>query len=112
MKYTIDVTQEDIDHGHRSSCLSCPVARAVGRALAADYPDAMAHCGPWNLRMVGEDARFGEGDGIVTLAFAHTPPSVRHFMRDFDAGDAEHLTPFSFTVDFKDLNPNALRNIC
>lgn len=36
MRHFIQVTQEDIDEGVAEQCLSCPVARAIKRALG--YP--------------------------------------------------------------------------
>lgn len=88
MKITIHVTQEDIDNGLYSSCMSCPVALALNRAIPM---------GPSWLA-VGDFAR----RNTVEYKFFELPIEVTHFIAAFDA--RSKVSPFSFEFEYEDSN--------
>lgn len=72
LSFDVEMTQEDLDQGKRSSCSACPAALAIRRA-----------------------ARFAEHDGEVTVSCARiavgdyqmaTPWEVAAFVESFDMG--------------------------
>lgn len=82
----IEVTQEDIDHGVRTSCHSCPVARAARRAaLRATGRRIAVDVAPW-------DIRFGR-DYFVERPL---PNAAQQFIKLFDLRHA--VRPFSFEI--------------
>lgn len=84
MKITVDVTQEDIDRGHRLECEECPVAHALRRSLPT-------------LRQVVVGRHYvtlGLASGTLT---PESPEGVRAWVDAFDRG--EPAGPFSFTLE-------------
>jgi len=77
--FTIDVMQEDIDHGEKRKCRKCPVALAVSRATGRE-----SHVGHFVIVVAG------------TKADVHTPEIARQFMMAFDQD--YFVRPFSFPL--------------
>lgn len=82
MIVTINVTQEDIDHGEKGNCSRCPVALAASRVL---YHPTIWPCGIW----------FGRPCSMNRCSVP-TPPEVTKFVSDFDSD--RPVEPFSFTL--------------
>lgn len=83
MKYTIEVTQEDIDEGISFLCDACPVALAMRRAMGKEIfisPDA------WGLTRNSNDP-----------TDQPLPSEAKHFILDFDSGAP--VKPFTFTIE-------------
>jgi len=76
----IEVTADDIKNGDKRTCVSCPVALALGRALGS-----YAFAGPISL--------FPYSGSTLRI---DTPDEVIQFMTNFDAGLP--VQPFSFTI--------------
>lgn len=76
----VNVTQEDIDSGHKNSCSRCPVALAVGRIFPNNEMMDVVEC----IR-VGYKGSYTE--------YAITKQTNR-FINDFDNG--EKVSPFKF----------------
>lgn len=81
MKQTITVTQDDIDHGTRCICDSCPVARALQRQ---GYPKAHVEDVVWTPDLVKE------------TRFRALPAEAIRFIKNFD--NLEPVKPFSFQI--------------
>ena len=77
----IEVTAEDIRHGHAGDCSECPVAYASSRATGR-------HC------LVGRRSMTVHGVAEVQL-----PWEARRFISDFDSLWAMKPQPFSFTIE-------------
>jgi hypothetical protein len=82
-KHTINVTQEDIDQGKRTSPTQCAVALAMRRETGNEW-------------VVGEY----DMDNFQTNIGVRLPEEARTFIKDFDYG--RPVEPFSFTVDIAD----------
>jgi hypothetical protein len=82
---TVEVTQEDIDHGARSACTGCPVAIAASRISSA-----RAIVGRTGLTLydykTGKTARY------------NTPSQVSDFIATFDNTGPSSVQPFTFTA--------------
>lgn len=95
---TIDVTQDDIDHGIQGDCQECPVARALMYAFNLKNRDQVSV--PGDNYHDGIVIRFGRrlGDkhyeGEITFPI---PDRVSDFITQFDAGNSK-LKPFSFKL--------------
>lgn len=79
MKYTVNVTQEDIDKGKKGSCSQCPVALA-------------------GIRSVGKS--FYVGPTMFAFRFnwiAELPKCVVDFIERFDSG--QPVQPFTFDIE-------------
>lgn len=79
MKYTIEVTQEDIDLGEPGSFCRCPIARAATRAFG--FPVE-----------VGSVMYKGRGGKLASM-----PSEAFIFMAAYDR--LEPTEPFTFEVD-------------
>lgn len=79
--YKIDVTAEDIEHGHRNNCFLCPVALAFERITR--------HTIKVNSRHVSNKAT-----GFLINKLPH---SAKQFINDFD--DGLPVRPFTFEID-------------
>jgi hypothetical protein len=80
----IEVTQDDIDKGHRKMSRSCPVALAVKRAYGAE-------------EVVADNCLISVYDvNCKPIKKFKTSTEVSHFMMDFD--DSLPVQPFSFEV--------------
>lgn len=83
MKYTVEVTQTDIDKGDRACRYNCPVALALRRVIHTDVE-------------VGDTCLATKiDDAIIDV---ESPPAVKEFVFDFDRG--EEVKPFVFEVEF------------
>jgi hypothetical protein len=82
-KYTITVTQEDIDTGERDDCNRCPIALAAGRVLGGKV-------------IVDDDWIISRADFNDSDFYALTD-EARQFILRFDAG--EPVSPFTFEVE-------------
>jgi hypothetical protein len=88
MKYTINVTQDDIDHGERCSRKNCPIARAASRVSGLKSPGVMTRF------LVLSPGQKGEAYGYLSL-----PNSAKEFISNFDGRKSVGVGPFSFEVD-------------
>lgn len=79
MKYTIEVTQEDIDNGECADATGCPVGLAIGRLNIPKFYG------------VSHDA-VSIGERRILL-----PPEASSFIKDFD--DHKPVSPFTFTIE-------------
>lgn len=105
MVIQVAVTQQDISEGRRGSCRSCPVARAVNRALldaglAQENDWVHVSTRTWNLQRVAPYPQ-----GVVTVYDnLQLPPHACEFIHDFDAtqpgqGGKVSVHPFAFAVE-------------
>lgn len=81
----IAVTQNDIKHGERFMCRTCPIALAIGRATS---------------RMVWVERNHVAVDGSTigeAIVFAELPMLAQNFIKAFDKG--RQVRPFSFCID-------------
>jgi hypothetical protein len=76
----IEVTQEDINEGCQSSCMSCPIALAIARAYGC-----AAEVGNVSVRV--------EGFGGFRL-----PQEAINFIDQFDNHGPAAVAPFSFEL--------------
>lgn len=98
MVITINVTQEDIDHGVQKDCKKCPVARAIKRTfqylsqnlvVSVDY-------GCCYLDYPSFSGKFRINFGL--------PVAVDIFISAFDMGNPyKSVEPFSFQVNIPNL---------
>ncbi len=86
MKYTINVTQEDINSGIRQQCLHCPVAIAAKRI----FPNKCISVVPAHIR-VGKN----EFDNGILYKL---PDDVAQWITDFDWKHNFNPEPFSFEI--------------
>lgn len=88
---TATITQDDINRGEPAVCRSCPIARALNRALP---PGFIAYVGSTvaSVRSIAHDN--------VALGFADLGPIGEHFVDHFDDGQASALKPFTLTLTF------------
>lgn len=84
MKYTIEVTQADIDAGESQSCTACPIALAVQRV----FPEC-------RIEVTERAMYLYRGEELE--ARANTPRTAARFVRLFDQGFP--VEPFTFEVD-------------
>ncbi len=82
---TIEVTQDDIDHGTRGSCNTCPVARAIKRAT-----------GFHNLVSARNVLAYNRERSTRPTA-VNLPIEALRFINDFDCHHP--VQPFSFELD-------------
>ena len=94
----VAVTQQDINEGRRGSCRSCPLARALNRALLAagiaqenDWVHVSTRT--WNLHRV---APYDHGVDTV-YDNVQLPPHACEFIFDFDGKAA--VQPFMFAAE-------------
>ena len=92
MQVLIQVTQEDIDKGCRTSTRSCAIARALDR-ITHDRLGAL----------VGKFIKLEDWYGEVVFR-QRIPIVARNFISDFDSG--LYVEPFSFQLD---MNPDHIR---
>lgn len=98
-KVTVDVTQEDIDHGESNNCYNCPVARAAVRALGQTAVIAVSANA---INVFGED---GTRELVIAL-----PIEATQFIDTVDRCVDEVgsiafrkvVKPFSFEVEVPD----------
>lgn len=95
MSLTVTVTYEDMKEGWPSSCIKCPVALAIGRALlAADIP--------FDSVEVFTQVAFINHGSFVAYDKIELPAHVSKFIIDFDhvmEWDIEDAEPFSFDIE-------------
>jgi hypothetical protein len=101
---TINVTQEDIDHGEPCQTTWCPLARAICRALG--YPDPEVT--PSGIEVWASTIHQTLTSPIVdeitphSHLLAHLPQTAVHWRNRFDLwGDGypiDHLAPFTFQI--------------
>jgi hypothetical protein len=82
---TVEVAQQDIDHGVRMSCSKCPVARAIARL----YPEL------FSVRVDQNDITLCDRPMHVCFS-CYLPTDVIDRIQLFDAHGL--MEPFSFTV--------------
>ena len=81
MKFTIDVTQEDINDGKQKSYWKCPIALALKRKTGKDYFVSY-------MVSLSND---------IESKLVPIPPLAADFIRAFDAGRPVH--PFTFEIE-------------
>jgi hypothetical protein len=86
MKYTVRVTQSDIDNGVRENPVSCPVARAIARATGK----RVDFVGPVSGVSFVQDVYIPWGDA--------ESEKIRGFIVDFDNGDPVRPIEFELAV--------------
>lgn len=77
---TVDVTQEDIDHGEIGECETCPIARAISRAVGK------------TALVIADNFCFDHND----MTDYPLPKVASDFVRQFDSG--VDVSPFSFPI--------------
>jgi hypothetical protein len=88
----ISVTSEHIRQGTVNSCVSCPVALAARSAFHA------AGISTGRLSVYSCHLNYGRPGTLSGIIFL--PPSVRDFIRAFDA--LEEVIPFEFELEVPD----------
>ena len=95
----IQVTQEDIDRGHRGLEFSCPVAGAITRAVKGLYA-----CSVTNDRIL----LFHTPNFTIKTWIPNVPNSVKNFTEAFDVAvtleQLKALQPFEFELDYEENN--------
>jgi hypothetical protein len=95
MRLTINVTQEDIDHGKRGDCTRCPIALAVTRELDLSPRDY--------LRVNGCEVILqleGEIDSTLSPVQCFSlGVEGQKFVKDFDSPLNLSVEPFSFELE-------------
>ncbi len=81
MKLTIEVTQEDIDHGEPNNCYECPVATATKRAFEK------AGLQPHTVDVSCQEITVFCGDGCHW--HANTDDKIDNFIDGFDVDSEE-----------------------
>lgn len=81
----IEVTQADIDGGTHGACESCPIQRAISRAIPGR-----------TVYVFGRTCEIG--GRVIPL-----PTNVRAWITSFDYCEA--VQPFSFDLDYNGGNP-------
>jgi hypothetical protein len=81
MRIRFEVTKADIDEGHPSSSVSCPIARALGRATGKP------------VEVCTYLVRAGDA------STAQVPQTIRDFMYKFDLGRKVHPRRFQIDLD-------------
>jgi hypothetical protein len=96
VEVTVDVTQEDIDAGHRFDCDLCPIAVAMDRMLKDGFRSAVSNVHFEIHRHDGVSPPFA--NKLPVVAHDVILPVVAHdFICDFDGGHGI-ASPFSFTT--------------
>lgn len=85
MKYTINVTQEDIDKGTPLSCKFCPISQAVRRISGALWTSSDVDWIAVGVNPTIKSDRY------------RTPQNAADFIRVFDASP-DAVQPFSFEL--------------
>ncbi len=85
-EYLIEVSQEDINHGNRSSCRHCPVARALNRATGRRWSVGTRSF----VELINNNID-------QKLPYFGIPPIASEFIRRFD--EESPVQPFAFTVN-------------
>ena len=84
MMITVEVTQEDIDHGVKGNCVKCPIAKAIGRAAGN------TDCG---VGITRAHLYSGHERGLISFKL---PIEAQNFIERFD--DGFEVQPFSFDI--------------
>jgi hypothetical protein len=87
MRYTVSVTQDDIERGEQSLCRYCPVALGLRRAV------------PGAVQTFASDRRLKvmRQDGAWSCTI-RTPPEVAAWINRFDSDGRSAVVPFSFEI--------------
>ena len=86
MRVKVEVTAQDIRYGHRKSHISCPIARAIQRAIGGT---------PWVDPLVASVC-WGKKRIQATL-----PKAAQHFLSLFDMIGRKAVAPLTFTANFR-----------
>lgn len=86
MKYTINVTEDDIRKGQIGNCDACPVALALQRAIGR--------------RWIYTYGRVVDAKGAKTH-LCELPEIATQFIKKFDS--AKKVNPIQFEIEIKDL---------
>lgn len=78
---TVEVTNEHIINGHKSSCQECPIALAIMDAI----DDSMVEFNHVHRVEAGTDFIYLFDNQGNTIYHAYTPENAAKFMRQFDA---------------------------
>lgn len=87
MKYSIDVTEEDIHQGEVSSLSACPIALAVQRTFNVDS------------RRVRVGFTSIELSRPPRLDFVSLPHEAQEFVQNFDLIGRHSVKPLSFEIE-------------
>lgn len=94
MKYTIEVTKEDIESGEQDDGWNCPVKLAASRALESVCADDVLFTDGIVLQELDfDDSR----SGYVPQWSTRLPRHVIERIAEFDAGNG--MKPFSFEIE-------------
>ena len=88
---TVDVTQEDIDHGSVESLSSCAIALAINRTLEAIPDTTIVGSTCVSVRVPNNENPLSWRD-YSFVRFSHTPESLE-FIRKFD--EEQEVKPIS-----------------
>jgi hypothetical protein len=89
MRYAIEVTERDIAGGNPGSTDSCPIARAIARALGVANPDMIA---------VDDDEIVVRHQGRNARTMRRLPRELSRFIERFDEGKSVPPMRFSMTI--------------
>lgn len=95
----VEVTQADIDEGHRRDCLRCPIALATYRALDGDNRPYMTYVSvSARVEVMSDEMSDGESSGI--LASYWLPDEAHQFISYFDDLPLQHhCKPSTFDLE-------------
>lgn len=92
---TVVVTQDDIDHGHQRSCIKCPIALALYRALGIKQPGTQFGDDPVPFKVVDDFVYFYDGDrGVIS----YLPMAAKHFVLRYDRLTGIAPEPLTFDL--------------
>jgi hypothetical protein len=92
---TVNVTQEDIDHGISGNCRNCPIALAVIRALDLSPRDYVSVC--INDVLVQENGGL-EGEGPEPMRCYWLGDDAKRFIYQFDRLDFPDPSPVTLEL--------------
>lgn len=98
MKYTVHITQDDIDKGRRYSNVRCPIYRAIRREV-----------GLREFQVTALDL-----SDVCEEGFAQLPKKVKRWIMRYDENGAACVRPFAFVLHLDGFNahmhlPRAVR---
>lgn len=90
MRYTIEVTEDDIVNGDPHDPCSCPIARAISRATGKNW---------YQVDVRGSGLKLSNREGKMQRVTGPLPRIARDFIERFDRGS--DVQPITFTLGIR-----------
>ena len=95
MKYTVNVTQEDIDKGVQNDCFSCPIGLALHKLFPKNIYRIYNHY--INFFFPGQ---YNNPKFLSTSKSFDLPLEAKIFITNFDS-NTNDVKPFSFEIEIE-----------